>query len=305
MSAVVKVERPEPLAYAEMERLAASIAKSGLFGIKTPDQAITLMMIAHAEGRHPVEAARDYDVIQGRPAKKAEAMLRDFLSAGGTVKWHDLSDSIADATFSHPVGGSVRLAWDLSRARTAGLADKDGWKKYPRQMLRSRTVSEGVRTVWPMATSGMYVPEEQADIPFTGTTIEADRVVGKPVEPTTTPASLRDQFNAEVPMTPPPPTNGKTRHSVAPPHGAPDEDWRKCLDWIAPALTRLRSREQVIETAGGPTCSDIMGNGPDWAKAELDTLLAENYARFPEAPSDTASDDDLPEIVGQERMGAG
>jgi hypothetical protein len=37
------------------------------------------------------------------------------------------------------------------------------YKKYPRQMLRSRCVSEGVRTVYPAATSGMYVPEEVQD----------------------------------------------------------------------------------------------------------------------------------------------
>jgi hypothetical protein len=34
------------------------------------------------------------------------------------------------------------------------------WTKYPRQMLRSRVISEGVRTVFPGATSGLYVPEE-------------------------------------------------------------------------------------------------------------------------------------------------
>jgi len=94
MNALVKTERSMPLAYADIERLAASIAKSGLFGIKTTDQAVALMMIAHAEGRHPALAARDYDIIQGRPAKKAEAMLRDFLDAGGKVQWHALDDQI-------------------------------------------------------------------------------------------------------------------------------------------------------------------------------------------------------------------
>ena len=167
------VTRPQGLAYADLERLAASIAASGLFGIKTKDQAIALMMIAHAEGRHPALAARDYDIIQGRPSKKAEAMLRDFLEGGGKVQWHALSDEIADATFSHPAGGTARISWDAARAAKAGLGGKDNWKKFPRQMLRSRTVSEGVRTVWPLATSGMYVPEEAGDIPAAGPTIEA------------------------------------------------------------------------------------------------------------------------------------
>jgi hypothetical protein len=87
-------------------------------------------------------------------------MLRDFLQQEGTVEWHTLDDTVADATFSHPSGGSVRISWDMARVRKAKIANPSMYEKYPRAMLRSRTVSEGVRTVCPMATSGMYVPEE-------------------------------------------------------------------------------------------------------------------------------------------------
>jgi hypothetical protein len=90
-------------------------------------------------------------------------MLRDFLESGGKVEWHALTDSSADATFSHPSGGTVRIDWNMKRAAAAGLGTKDMWRKYPRQMLRARAVSEGIRTVCPMATSGMYVPEEVSD----------------------------------------------------------------------------------------------------------------------------------------------
>ena len=147
----------------DMERMAMAFAQSGLFGVKTRDQALALCLIAHAEGRHPALAARDYDVIQGRPAKKAEAMQRDFIASGGKIEWLELTDTRAEATFSHPAGGTVTIDWDLKRATTAGLGGKDMWKKFPRNMLRARVVSEGVRTVMPMATSGMYVPEEIRD----------------------------------------------------------------------------------------------------------------------------------------------
>jgi hypothetical protein len=151
--------------FAEMERLADYIAKSRLFGLATRDQAMVMMCIAQAEGRSPALAARDYNIIQGKPAKTAEAMQRDFMSAGGRIEWHDLSDDMASATFSHPQGGTVRILWDTARAAKAGLASKEMWKKFPRQMMRSRCVSEGVRTVYPMATSGFYIPEEAADMP--------------------------------------------------------------------------------------------------------------------------------------------
>jgi hypothetical protein len=161
----------------DVERMARAVASSKLFGVKSPDEALALMLIAQAEGRHPASAANDYNIIQGRPAKKADAMLRDFLSAGGKVQWLALDDKQAEATFSHPSGGTVTIGWDMARAKAAGLGGKDMWAKYPRQMLRSRVVSEGIRTVFPGATSGMYVPEEIEDKPAT----QVREVVGNEV----------------------------------------------------------------------------------------------------------------------------
>jgi hypothetical protein len=143
----------------DIERMARGFAASKLFGVQNPEQALALCLIAQAEGRHPASAAQDYHIISGKPSKKADAMLRDFLAGGGKVEWHQLDDTKADATFSHPAGGSVRISWDHERAKQAQIKTPM-WTKYPRQMLRARVVSEGVRTVFPMATSGMYVPEE-------------------------------------------------------------------------------------------------------------------------------------------------
>ena len=85
----------EIVALKDIERAGDLIAKSGLFGVKTPEQAIALMLVAQAEGRNPFEAARDYHIIQGRPALKADAILARFQQAGGTVRWMELSDTKA------------------------------------------------------------------------------------------------------------------------------------------------------------------------------------------------------------------
>lgn len=168
----------------DIERMARAFAVSKLFGVTNPEQAIALCLIAQAEGRHPASAAQDYHIIQGKPSKKADAMLRDFLSAGGKVEWHKLDDTTADATFSHPSGGSLRISWDMQRARTAGLAT-DMWRKYPRQMLRARVVSEGVRSVFPMATSGMYVPEEVQEFDTPKQVAQVVTIDGEVVDPPT------------------------------------------------------------------------------------------------------------------------
>ena len=153
----------------QLERWAHSLVKSRMFGLDNVDQAMSLMLIAQAEGKHPAIIARDFHIIDGRPSKKSEAMLRDFLGGGGLVQWIKLDDTTAKAKFSHPLGGEVEIEWDLARAQKAGLVGKKGdmYGKYTRQMLRSRCVSEGVRTVGPFATSGVYTPEEVRDITMT------------------------------------------------------------------------------------------------------------------------------------------
>jgi hypothetical protein len=153
----------ELVPFNDIERMAAAVAKSGLFGIKTAEQGVALMLIAQAEGLHPAIAARDYHVIQGRPALKADAMLARFQTAGGRVNWVSYTDDEVTGKFSHPQGGEVSISWTIGMARNAGLAGKDNWKNFPRAMLRARCISEGIRTVFPGCVVGTYSPEEIQD----------------------------------------------------------------------------------------------------------------------------------------------
>lgn len=165
MGTEIVMHQPQAvIPYSDMERMATVIAQSGLFGVKNPTQALALMLVAQAEGLHPATAARDYHVIQGRPALKADAMLSKFQAAGGKVEWHEYTDKTCAATFCHPAGGKVRIEWTFEMAKSAGLTSKDNWKQYPRAMLRARTLSEGIRTVYPGVLSGMYTPEEVRDM---------------------------------------------------------------------------------------------------------------------------------------------
>lgn len=167
----------------QMERMAAAVAKSGLFGMKTPDQALALMLLAQAEGLHPAIAARDYHLIQGRPALKADAMLARFQAAGGKVAWDCYTDKQVTATFSHPQGGSITVSWTLMQAKEAGLATKDVWRQYPRAMLRARVISEGIRTVYPGVSVGVYTPEEIEDFGAKHPAREVKAEIEQPQEP--------------------------------------------------------------------------------------------------------------------------
>ena len=149
----------------EIENMALAVSKSKLFGVNTPEQAMSLMILCQAEGLHPGIAMRDYHIIQGRPALKADAMLARFQQAGGKVEWKEYTDAKVTGVFSHPAGGSLEVSWSLAQAKAIGIANKDNWKNYPRAMLRARVVSEGIRSVYPGCVVGVYTPEEVQDFP--------------------------------------------------------------------------------------------------------------------------------------------
>jgi hypothetical protein len=176
-----------------MQVMANAFAKSGLLGMKTPEQALTLMIVAVAEGRHPGSVANDYHIIQGRASLKADSMLARFQQSGGRVEWHDHTNEKVSATFTHPAGGSLRIDWDMARAKAAGLGGKDNWRSYPRQMLRARVISEGVRATFPAVLNGMYTPEEvgefEAPRPVRAVAAKVEPVVEVKAEPVVEPVA--------------------------------------------------------------------------------------------------------------------
>lgn len=163
--ALALVPAAAPMTIAEIDTMATAAAKSGLFkGISSKESAFTLMMLCQAEGLHPIQALRRYHIIEGTPSMRAEAMLADFMKAGGKVEWHETTAQKCDATFTAP--GLVkpeRVCWTMEDAQRAELSGKPNWRKYPRQMLRARVTSEGIRLAMPEIVVGIYATEEVGD----------------------------------------------------------------------------------------------------------------------------------------------
>lgn len=167
----------------DIEKMATAVAKSGLFGVRTPDQAMSLMLIAQAEGLHPAIAARDYHIIQGRPSLKSDALLARFQANGGKIEWVEYTDQAVAAKVSHKLGGTVEIRWSYQMAERAGLTKNPTWRQYPRQMLRARVISEGVRAVFPGVAVGVYTSEEVQDmtISSSSTVVAAEPQLVDPV----------------------------------------------------------------------------------------------------------------------------
>lgn len=183
------------MSYKDMREMATDVVKSGMFAMKTTEQALTLMSICQAEGLHPMQALKRYHIINGgRPSMRADAMLADFQRLGGRVKWIVRTDSECRAVFSHEQGGDVEVRWTLEMAKSAGLTRNPTWQQYPRQMLTARTISEGIRTCLPGVVAGIYTPEEEADMRA------SDRTLPTPPAPTATTAPSSPRTSRPAPQ---------------------------------------------------------------------------------------------------------
>ena len=103
-------------------------------------------------------------VINGRPTLAAEAQRALILAAGHEI-WTEES-TITRCTIAGRRRGSdqiSRVTWTMDDARRAGLAGKQPWRQYPRQMLLARASAELARAIFPDAIGGLSATEELDD----------------------------------------------------------------------------------------------------------------------------------------------
>jgi len=194
----------------ELQVMAQAACKSGLFQMPSPEAALTLMLLCQAEGLHPIQALRQYHIIKGRPAMRADAMQAAFQAAGGNISWVERNDKKCSAEFSHSQGGKILVEWTIDMAAKAGLTNNPTWQKFPRAMLSARCVSEGVRAVYPAVVCGLYTPEEVQDFdeqPKTKTqprgdvkNMPADKIPAAPKQNATVPAQIEAETIEVVPV---------------------------------------------------------------------------------------------------------
>ncbi len=151
---------------AEVKEMAKTVTRSGLYGM-TEAQCETLMLICQAEGCHPIEALRRYHIIEGRPAMRADYMHAVFQAHGGRLNWLESTPETCTAEFWHPMfhPEPTRFTVTMKELNDSGVTrgkegTKANYRRHPRQMLRARVLTEGIRAIDPGVIVGMYSDEE-------------------------------------------------------------------------------------------------------------------------------------------------
>lgn len=155
----------EKMTWSQREAVARKLVESGYLssGIKTPTQAVAIMLKSEELGIPRMYGLSNIAIINGKPTCSAELMLalvkRDY--GPGAIRVFETSSEECVVQYREPGwDGIASYAWTMDDARAANLANKEIWKQYPAAMLRARCISAVVRMAFPQSISGMYTPEE-------------------------------------------------------------------------------------------------------------------------------------------------
>lgn len=191
---------PTKYSFEEMQFMAASVAKSNLYrgtGFENADQVLALMMLCEADGLHPVNAVRRYDIIKGRPTMKSATIQAEFQAKGGLIRDREVTREGASARFIHPVHSPAPgelISFTIADAKAAGVYDTNPtYKKYPEEMFWWRCVAKAVRRIMPGIMLGINSPEEIQDMEW------------QPAPTTVAVVPPPSQFKADKTTTTPPP----------------------------------------------------------------------------------------------------
>lgn len=180
MSTALTLSRANEI-YAKIENPMSAITDLGklfhqsqIMGVSTPGDGAVLALTCMCEGITPLEFAKTYHIIKGRPSMKADAMSARFRQSGGKCRWINLGDDgkEARAEFTYD-GQTLEIAYTIDDAKKVMGKDDKGkdridhpdsnWSKDRGAMLRARLITKAIRIIAPELIAGVYTPEELED----------------------------------------------------------------------------------------------------------------------------------------------
>lgn len=141
-------------------------AESKMFpDIKTQAQAMVKILAGKELGISPFESMASIYIVNGKLAltsksmsalikrsKKYDYRVEKLDEIECVISFHNGENELGKSTFA------------FKDAAKAGLANKDVWKSYPKNMMFARALSNGCRWYCPDVISGYYTTEELEDI---------------------------------------------------------------------------------------------------------------------------------------------
>lgn len=271
--------------YDSILRLGKALAASGYFqDARDANQAVAKILAGRELGIGPIASLTNIYIVKGRITMSANLMASQVKRSGRYDYKVIKSDKmICDLEFfeqGQSVGHSV---FTIDDAKQAQLVNGDNWQKYPRNMLYSRAMSNGVKLYCPDVIGGpAYAPDELGVVidGETGEVIEAPKTVPIPIEARVIEKSTAQRQDAR-PAPPAPIGQGET------------PQFRNRGELFTAARNRWQATPQhIFELLGVKKVDEITDFGGAWKK------MCQAWDQQPDA-----KDEIFPPEGGQEAQG--
>lgn len=178
----------QPKTLKEFVEVGNIFATSGYFDdARAGAQAIVKIMAGSEMGLGLFESMNGFHIIKGKMTMAANLIATLVKRAEGyDYKVLHLDSTACSIEFFHDDESLGVSEFTIDDAQQAGLVKSDGsWKKWPKNMLFARAISNGVRFYCPEVTNGspVYTPDELgAEVDEHGEIVDASFEISKPGE---------------------------------------------------------------------------------------------------------------------------
>lgn len=147
----------------DIKGIANHFAESGFFKDAADVSKAFVKILAGQElGIGPMQSMSGFHVIQGKTAMSA-TLVGALIKRSGRYDYRVqvLDDQSCNLVFFENGEEVGQSSFSMSEAQTAGLTSNPTWKKFPRNMLLSRALTNGARWFCPDVFGGaVYTPDE-------------------------------------------------------------------------------------------------------------------------------------------------
>lgn len=165
---VPRVIDAEHMSFADMLAMGNTLVTTGFLpaAIKTGAQAAAIILTGRELGMQPMRALRSLSLVKGKVTENADSQLARFKTDGGRAVWKQLDATAAVLHLVHPNGDEHTESFTMADAKAAGLTlpapggERSMYDKHAKAMLRSRSITAGMKSIGWEGGSGVYDPEE-------------------------------------------------------------------------------------------------------------------------------------------------
>jgi hypothetical protein len=262
--------------FEDPERLGNLLAASGYFtDTRDAAQAVVKVMAGAELGFPTIASMTGVYIVKGRVTLSANLLA-------AAIKRHprydyrvrSLTNDACEVVFFEDGKEAGASEFTMDDARTAGLAGGDNWKKFPRNMLFARAISNGAKFFCPDVFAGapIYTPDELgAEIdPETGE-LAVGNVTPVPTRPEPAPTPAPAPTPEPAPPTPEPePEPAPTTDPDAP---LTPEEAAKMTDYLHRINTPEPMWRMALATYGAGSVADL-------THGQAHELMARAKARY-------------------------